>query len=193
MAWPDLRRIVCDLAEINYQGRVHPYGNGEPLTDPEFIERVHYIRMILPDCYLFIATNGDFINNPHSFKDLLDAGLNEIQCNHYDDKNEHLKKDSPPEVVHYDIGMLRTTFYNRAGNIDICNITPSASCWFPKRKLYFNYRGDMLICCSDWQSKYPIGNIRDDSINNLLMSTNWQKNMETLCSRCNLIRHQEVV
>lgn len=188
MKWETLERIVLELKNIDYQGRVHPYGNGEPLTDDKFLDRVMFIRKELPKCYIYMATNGDFINKPHSFKDILDAGVDEIQCDHYDDRNANLKENSPNNVVHYDVGMLRTNFYNRAGNIQLTNITPSARCWFPGKKLYFNYFGDMLICCSDWTFEHEIGNINKESLPELYEKL-MNKDREPLCSKCNLINH----
>lgn len=202
MAWDTLTMIVAGLEALDYRGRIHPYGNGEPLTDPDFLDRVQFIRTYLPECFMFMATNGDYINHPWTFEDLHQAGLHEIQVNHYDEKNRHLKDRSPAYVVHCDIGMLRTTFYNRAGNIKFTNITPSGTCWFPGRKLYFNYQGDMLVCCSDWTFADPIGNIHRQSLEELLDSPklrNYQEKLAQgkaselpLCSQCNLLRHQEV-
>jgi MoaA/NifB/PqqE/SkfB family radical SAM enzyme len=200
MDWDTLELIVEGLIKINYKNRIHPYGNGEALTDKYFLDRVKYIKTNLPECHLYIATNGDYINKPHSFEDIIMAGVNYIQCNHYDDNNSYLKDKYIPNVEHCDIGMLRTTFYNRAGNVKIASITQSKTCWFPGRKLYFNYKGDMLICCADWTFKDKIGNIREQSITELIASPkirHYQECLEQgwadslpLCSDCNLIQHK---
>jgi len=215
MSWDTLRKIISELVRIKYKGRIHPYGNGEPLTDQAFIDRVRYIKECLPDCFMYIATNGDFIDKPHSFRNLGEFGIDQIQCNHYDDKNGELKIKQTTMIVnrngkkymvnvdHMNMGDLRTTFYNRAGNIQITNITPSKHCWFPGVKLYFNYLGDMLVCCADWTFKDKIGNINDQNIDELLESPKLKQYQEylaqnradelPLCSQCNLIRHQEVI
>ena len=213
MSWDTLRRIIAELVRIKYKGRVHPYGNGEPLTDPTFTDKVRYIRECLPQCFMYIATNGDFIDKPHSFRNLGEAGINQIQCNHYDDKNANLREKPTTEIVkrngkkyvvgieHMNLGDLRTTFYNRAGNTKIENITPSKTCWFPGVKLYFNYLGDMLVCCADWTFKDKIGNINDQSLEELVASPKLRQYREylahdradelPLCSQCNLIRHHK--
>jgi radical SAM protein with 4Fe4S-binding SPASM domain len=215
MAWDTLIKIVFGLKALNYKGRIHHYGNGEPMTDAEFLDKIAFIRTNLPDCFIFIATNGDLIGNPFTFKDLFESGVNYIQCNHYDDKNRHLIEMYNYESIrengsvyhtgvdHQKIGDLRTTFYNRAGNIKIENITPSRSCWFPGVKLYFNYLGDMLVCCADWTFKDKIGNINDQSLEELLESPKLRQYKEylahdradelPLCSQCNLIRHHKGV
>ena len=206
MTWETLRKVVNDLVEMNYKGRVHPYGNGEPLTDPEFIKKARYIKNRLPDCIMYIATNGDYIGNSCSFNDLLMAGIDELQVNHYDDRNEHLKYDYNSDVrkiCHMDLGFLRTTFYNRAGNIKIVNINEYESCWWPGKKLFINHKGDMLVCCSDWKYEDVVGNVHDSCIKDLIKSSKIRMYQEKLaqgkshelplCSQCNLIRHQEVV
>ena len=193
MSWETLETIVKNLKELGYTGRIHPYGNGEPLTDPDFIDRVRYIRRQMPRCYIYIATNGDLIGKPHSFKDIIDAGCHEIQCNHYDDKKFYLMDDSPPEVKHLTLGMLRTTFYNRGGNVEITNVNIQQKCDLTTTKLFFNYLGDLLLCCSDWRYQYPIGNINKQSLQEMLSSALMKKYREDypLCHTCNMISHKE--
>ena len=154
-------------------------------------------------CYLFLATNGDYVGTRYSFDAILGAGVDYIQCNHYDDNNHRLRENFNPQVEHLHLGDLRTTFYNRAGNVALANITPSTTCWFPGRKLYFNYLGDMLVCCADWTFADPVGNIHIQTLRELLRSPKIKLYQDylsqnrsselPLCSQCNLIRHQEVM
>ena len=215
MEWDTLRKIIEELIKLNYKGRIHPYGNGEPLTDDNCLDKIRYIRNSLPECFIYIATNGDYVNRPYSFKDLWESGVNLIQCNHYDDKNAKLKECSHRDSIkihgryyqtgieHMNLGDLRPTFYNRAGNVQITNITPSGTCWFPGVKLYFNYLGDMLICCADWKYEDKVGNIHNQLMEELLESpklkiyqdklAQGRQDELPLCSQCNLIRHQEAI
>jgi radical SAM protein with 4Fe4S-binding SPASM domain len=206
MDWKTLEKVVKDLVEMNYQGRIHPYGNGEPLTDSDFIKRVRYIKNRLPKSHMYIATNGDYVGNAFSFDDMFMSGINEIQVNYYDDNNKHLKyyiSSNGNQIYHYNVGDLRETFYNRAGNIKITNIITYESCWWPGRKLFINYQGDMLVCCSDWKYEDVVGNVHELPINELANSPKIKMYQDKLadnkshelplCSQCNLIRHQEAI
>lgn len=215
MQWNVLEKIAGDLLEMGYRGRIHPYGNGEPLTDPAFLKRIKYLKGKLPKSFFYVSTNGDFLEKAFSIMEIWESGVNYIQCNHYDEKNIYLKNYPTSAKIkmngnyyhmaigHEDIGKLRMEFYNRAGNIKVQSITAMENCWWPGKKIYINYRGDVLICCSDWKYDDPLGNVMDYPLWELIESPKMKDYQDKLakgksdelplCSKCNLIRHQEVV
>ena len=202
MSWSIYFKIIEDLRKIHYGGAIHPYMMGEPLCDPRMPEMIHMANKFFPDNVIFISTNGDYLKRKEDVKDLFDKGLTWMGVSHYDDRNDHLKKMVEfPRMVHTPIEKLRETFYNRAGNIDVPCIHPMKSCDWIFQKAYINYRGDVILCCSDYKYEIVFGNVMDQPFGEIYNSENynyyrkahrqgWGKELP-LCEKCNRIEKEE--
>ncbi len=80
-------KLVKNLADINFAGRVSPYLMNEPLMDKNrMVEFIEIAREHLPDCFIQMDTNGTGLT-PELLGDMIDAGLNRLQVDDYfDDK-----------------------------------------------------------------------------------------------------------
>ena len=92
-------------------------------------------------------------------------------------------------------------FWNRAGNIQ--GIRPKGKfsnqefCCYPSTQLHINYRGDCILCCSDWKYEVTFGNINEKKIAEIWNSRRYQiyrilhrfkkGKYLPLCDRCNRI------
>ena len=50
--------IIDQLRDWNYKGHLTLYGNNEPWLDTRIVEFHKYARKQLPDCFIFMSTNG---------------------------------------------------------------------------------------------------------------------------------------
>ena len=193
-------KILEDLKSVNYKGAFHPYLMGEPLCDPRIYGFIRKIRDMFPFNEIMISTNGDYLKTEDDIQRLLDAGLTWMAVSHYDNSNDWLLElqDKYPNIIHTTIGQLRHTYYNRAGHIDVECITPLKKCDWVFNKAYINYKGDMILCCSDYDYKVVFGNLKKQSFVDVynseryndyrrFHSTGLGKIME-LCYICNRIR-----
>jgi radical SAM protein with 4Fe4S-binding SPASM domain len=57
----DLFKKIIDEGKEMKVNRVVPFLNGEPFTDPEYFEKLSYIREKMPDVYLEIFSNGSIL------------------------------------------------------------------------------------------------------------------------------------
>jgi len=71
-------KIIDDLKNMNFTGKILPYDRNEPLTDPFIFERLGYIRRKLPKAKIFFSTNG-FLLNKHKINSLLELQPIEIR------------------------------------------------------------------------------------------------------------------
>ena len=189
-------RTVGELKRIGYRGRVHLYGNGEPLSDHRFFDLLPVIRKALPGNHLFISTNGDYLNRPDDLEHLRRLGLDEIHVSHYDDRNGHLANREIPGVHHFGLGVLALEFYNRGGHVNVGSVANHRSCWWAYGKMYINYRGDVCLCCSDWEGRVVWGNINREPIESIWNNEEYRncremhmtgrgKEFQPLCNKCN--------
>lgn len=78
------KKAIKELAELNFDGTIAYHVNNEPLIFKDLVEFVKIARGMLPGCWIQILTNGRALNYKLG-KDLLEAGINEMSVNIYND------------------------------------------------------------------------------------------------------------
>lgn len=86
------KKIIDDLASVNYKGAITYSYYNEPLLDEIIVERIKYARKMLPEAFLFTHTNGDYLTEEYLDK-LADAGLNKLKIQCYLNKNEEFNSN----------------------------------------------------------------------------------------------------
>lgn len=200
MPWEVFKKILFDLAVANYTGAIHLYLMAEPLCDPRMKELVRETRLAFPSNEIMISTNGDYLNKDLA-SELLDAGLTWIAVSYYDNCNDKLSKITDKRVVKTSVGALRMEFYNRAGHVPhVACISPMVSCNWVFDKAYINYRGDVILCCSDYDYEVVFGNVVEDPFYNIYNGVKYNEYRDAhragrgkempLCKNCNRIKEQ---
>lgn len=155
--------IINQLRDWGYKGHLTLYGNNEPLLDPRLVEFHKYCRKQLPDCFIFLSTNG-LILTVEKVKEIIPY-VNQLIINNYcRDMKLH---DNVREIYEYakshpeefkDVELLIQMRYmdavltNRAGsapnkknNRKIIRET----CLMPYTDMFIFPDGRMGICCCD--------------------------------------------
>ena len=81
-------RIIDQLHDLNFNGRLSPYLMNESLLDKRLPELVAYARQRCPDSWIAINTNGDALSETLICR-LFDAGLNCMDVNAYDNPAQY--------------------------------------------------------------------------------------------------------
>lgn len=76
------RKILDELAEIQYDGRIALHEYNEPLAEPTFFERLEDVNNKLPEAYAFLTTNGDYLTRK-KLTELSRLGLKHINISIY--------------------------------------------------------------------------------------------------------------
>ena len=77
-------KVIKELGDINYEGRINFFINTEPLLDKRLPEFVSYAREMCPRAYLLVITNGKSLSNQKG-ELLISNGLDLLELNHYSD------------------------------------------------------------------------------------------------------------
>ncbi len=77
-------RLIDELHDLAFRGRISPYLMNESLLDKRLPELIAYARQRCPDSWIAINTNGDALSEKLAHR-LFDAGLNCLDVNAYDD------------------------------------------------------------------------------------------------------------
>jgi len=157
------RSIIDQLSDWGYKGHLTLYGNNEPWLDTRIVEFHKYAREKLPDCYIFMSTNG-LILTVDKVKQVLPY-VNQLVINNYcTDMKLH---DNVKEIYDYakahpdefkDVDLLIQMRYlqevltNRAGSAPNKKNTTKIikeTCLMPYTDMWIVPDGRMGICCCD--------------------------------------------
>ena len=171
------KKIIDGLAEFDYQRRVSPYCNNEPLMDSNIFDFLVYTRKKLPKSYLEIKTNGMLLNEKNLVY-LFESGIDFLYINDYmiSEKSskkihqvyEKYKEIYPGKInlaqAHYETTQDRIN--NRAGSNPRMEATSrpiSHFCYRPFEMATFTADGTMSACSNDFYLENNIGNIHNNT------------------------------
>jgi MoaA/NifB/PqqE/SkfB family radical SAM enzyme len=81
------RKILCELAEVNFGGEITFCGYNEPLADENFPAWVHLAREVLPMTLMQAVTNGDYLTS-EKLHELYLGGLTRLVVSVYVDADK---------------------------------------------------------------------------------------------------------
>lgn len=170
------RKIIDELADMNYDGRIKLYINNEPLMDkrlPDFLKYINSKKMDLK--WILIQTNGLLLNYELGCS-LFENGLTWLVVNDYSrdgqlsqkhiDIIEKLRSRFPDKRIDFYQRTTHEVLSNRAG------LSPNLSlkmrfdngCLFPIRQMNITANGNVGFCCVDVYMKNPLGNVMEQSL-----------------------------
>lgn len=76
-------KIIDELSEINYNGRVYPHFYGEPLLDKRLPQLIEYTRKKLPLATIVVYSNGDYLTK-ELFNRLIASGVDGFVITQHD-------------------------------------------------------------------------------------------------------------
>jgi radical SAM protein with 4Fe4S-binding SPASM domain len=174
MAWPMIERIVKNLSDLNYRGRISWFWINEPLMDSRMMEIIKYTRRECSEAFISLVTNGDLLTNA-VYKDLRQAGLDALGISVYDNPAaahaEEIEQDG--RLVVMDMRHVRVPLLeNRGGNIKrharlfvaSQQVHQGKSCARPFKMMTVNAKGQVVLCCADLYSDVVMGDVAKDRL-----------------------------
>ena len=173
--------FINELIHINFSGKVLFAALCEPLLHKDIYYFVSSLRKEVDNLTIEIVTNGDVLNASR-LKRLFDEGLDVLCISMYDGDHQiqHFKEMIKEANVPEDKVRLRRrylkngnygmTISNKGGLVDTSEVTIKEElplkkiCYYPFYHMMLDFNGDVMPCCHDWQKKYIIGNLNDNSI-----------------------------
>jgi radical SAM protein with 4Fe4S-binding SPASM domain len=185
-------KIMKELKQIGYQGRVAFHVNNDPLIFPHIVEYVRIAREHLPSSWIQILTNGKALSVKLA-DELLREKINELSINYYCDD---IYADAPPYLqkvwadvipryhpkqdIGFGLGCRNKKFVfnllksrskmvksNRAGSAP--NKKKQLDEWrgfceYPFTQFNVTTDGRVSKCCADLYFSDPMGNANSESI-----------------------------
>ena len=179
-------KIVKDLQEINYEGKILFSAFSEPLLHKQVEDLIAIAKKYLPNIRLEIVSNGDLLT-VKKLKKLYEAGLDTINISMYDGshqieyfENMRVEANVPDDMVvlrrrYFENGNYGITISNRVGLVDsneyrdeqeeaIVELPLKKQCYYPFYMIVVDYNGDVLLCPHDWNKTLKFGNLKDEKL-----------------------------
>ncbi|MFH1225003.1 MAG: radical SAM/SPASM domain-containing protein [Candidatus Diapherotrites archaeon] len=167
-------KVMAELKEMKFEGRVSFSMYNEPLLDKRLPKFIEHVRKNIPSAYIYLNTNGDALTSD-VWKSLRGKGLDYANVSQYDGKiNENIEKilnglDSG-ERKHLGAHIFDlNTINNRAGLIKSRALEKplQEKCSRPSYQLCINYKGEVVVCCNDYHGSVTVGDAGKESIKDL--------------------------
>lgn len=169
-------RIINELKDLKFTGRISPHFYGEPLLDKRLGRLMNYAHETIPNAKLKIYTNGDLLDIP-MLDVLYEVGVRNYLVTLHGNKEERqskrtrvhdLQKHITENKKNIKIDILditdNTYLSNRGGLVKVKNPTENIYCLNSHNPLTINYKGDVLLCCNDYLGKVSFGNIATEPL-----------------------------
>ena len=160
-------KLIDELSELNFSGRLLPHLYGEPLIDERLLEMLGYAKKRLNDSMIAIHTNGDFLNEQLIHK-LVENRVDGIIITEHGERLrnnliELTKKFSKLIKITYrpktDLELM-----NRGGSVELSNYKRFKRCMYPSQTLTINALGKVVLCCNDYHGDYIYGDLENETI-----------------------------
>lgn len=171
-------RIIDSLHEYvpSYSGNITPSMYGEPLLDKRLESFIKYAKSRFPLAHIELFTNGDFLT-PERFLALREAGVGQYNISQHTPEmsptllktlttvERELAEELPVRINR----MLVQNKFNRGGLVEVEGLPPEQcvlqiGCLAAYKNISFDYNGDAILCCNDYQAVHKFGNIASKSV-----------------------------
>jgi len=187
------RKIIKELGDLDYGGRIGFYVNTEPLMDDRLVEFIGHARKTCPKAVLHVMTNGKLLDNAIG-EAIMDAGTDILEINHYSDTpvtapniDKFMREIAPhyPGKVVLNMRRLTARLNNRAGsspNAGRLDKPLKAFCQRPFQKIIISAGGKAGLCEHDFYFDEVMGDVNISSLKDIWNSDNYHRIRKALMS-----------
>lgn len=169
-------KIVSELENLNYKGRISVFSNNEPLLDEHIIDRYMYVKKKLPNAFVHIYTNGKLLDL-RKFISLIDI-VDEFVIDNYSANKECPQRllDIADYIKNHDEIRHKVIIWNRNENEVLSSRGGDApnrnnikdfggtTCMLPFQQLVIRPDGGASLCCNDPFGKMTLGNVNKNTL-----------------------------
>lgn len=195
------KKIIDELSEMNYSGRLTLFGNNEPFLDPDIIERHKYAREKVPNAKMHLYTNGTLLNIEKFIE--ITKYLDELIIDNYHPELKLIKpceeiaeycKDNPEygkkvTIVLRNPHEILTSRGGDSPNRKDMRIYAKSSCTLPFKQLEIRSEGKVSLCCCDPLGKMTLGDVSKNTLKEIWYGEAYRKVRDAIYAGRENIEH----
>jgi GTP 3',8-cyclase len=182
------RRIIAQLSEIGFSGRLSFNFYNEPLLRKDFETLVAIARAALPLARLVLYTNGDLLTDTR-YANLLEAGIDFFIVTRH---GREPMKSRPHQLVQFPEDL---DISGRAGAVASVPEPLRRACHAPSEMLIVTVNGDVVLCHEDARREVVFGNLGHSTLHDIWFGEEMKKfrhylvrgkrqEASSVCARC---------
>ncbi len=185
-------KIISELEEMGYAGRIAPFSNNEPLIDTKIVERISYMRKHLPKARIHMFTNGTLLTLDKYISII--ENLDELIIDNYNQSLEMIPTvkavydyclEHPRLIDKTDIVLRReneilSTRGGDAPNRHDLHVYKGVCCSLPYRQLIIRPSGKVSLCCNDPLGRCTLGDVNTQSLKEIWYGEEFNKVRENM-------------
>jgi len=162
-------KVLTELKFKKYKGAFCFSNYGEPCLDNRLLLFINLTRMLFPDAFINMSTNGDLLT-PELFRALIKVGINEIDItqhgaveptNHRKLKEE-LTKEEKKKIIWVKLDE-NSILSNRGGTVKVnSKRIPKKICY--QSTLIIRANGTVTLCCHDYFGEITLGDAKTENV-----------------------------
>jgi radical SAM protein with 4Fe4S-binding SPASM domain len=182
------RKIIDDLAKMNFDGNISYHFYGEPLLDKRLLAFVKYTVRQVPRSRPVIYSNGDFLTLD-IFREYAKLGRIRFLITQHDNQmtsnlQELLGEASAEEQTHIEVRFANSfRKMNRSGLIKTMSVPLEPlemPCDSPLATMVITMTGNVVPCCNDYLETEIVGNVTTHSLSEVWCSEPFERFRDAL-------------
>lgn len=185
-------KIITELKDIHYEGKIALFSNNEPLLDKKIVDRHRIAREMLPDARFHLFSNGT-LWNIDIFKEMMKY-LDELIIDNYHPELKlikpcreiaeycevHTKYKKKVTIVLRDPNEILTTRGGDAPNRNVKITHEGTKCPLPFKQIIIRPDGKVSLCCNDPLGRDTMGDVSSESLLEIWRGKEFSKVREAL-------------
>lgn len=174
-------KIINDLVDIGFKGRISFFEINEPLTDQRIFDFLAFAKNKLPDAFYFLITNSDLLTKENG-KKLFESGLDELWINCYEEDKVLRNKNISDYLASegYKTKIIRNykaqEWDSKGGSIKkYYKGRKKAPCELVFNQIIIQPDGNVNACVNDFFGKNNIGNVYNNSLKEIWFGEKFEK------------------
>lgn len=168
-------RLLDQLADLRFTGRISPHFYGEPLLDERLERLVSKCRSRLPLAKVVVFSNGDYLTVGR-YVSLVEAGVDGFLITQHCQKElkgvtavQAHRRAHGARGVRFDFRTFdaETELSNRGGLVQHTVLETKVDCDIPAENVTINHEGDVILCCNDYFGTVSFGNISSEHLGDI--------------------------
>ena len=164
--------VIDQMYKYNFKGTLAFHTYNEPLIDPRLFMFIQYAKdKCRNNIEIMIMTNGYYLNQI-MIEELEEVGVSSLYVTAYSAKEyERLKNlhTKIPYIITEGNLDERLNLYEKCVEIENVNTKP---CYAPLNEIIIKSDGTVGLCCLDWKNKYHFGNLKENSLDEIIINSN---------------------
>lgn len=194
-------KIIQELEDMDYHGRLATFSNNEPFLDKRIIEWNKYARDHLPNARIHLFTNGTLLSL-EKFIEIIPF-LDELIIDNYTKdlnllKNcedivnyceEHAELKGKVTIVRRSPKEIRTSRGGDAPNRKNKKSFADIGCIYPFQQLIIRPDGKVSLCCNDALGRSTMGDVNEESLTDIWYGERFQEVRKQLLKGRGAVSH----